>query len=69
MMRWKKTGCGNQLDRQWWAKAGSAQEKMLEGSRHETKRHLCCVNGRKGRTSGRGYRESVDTTLRIEREV
>lgn len=69
MISWKRTGCGNKLDRQWWAKAGSAQEKILQHSRHETKKHLYFVNSRKRRTSGRGYRESVDTTLRIEREV
>lgn len=36
---------------QWWAKAGSAQEKMLPDSKHESKesaQHLGCVNDRKG---------------------
>lgn len=66
MMSWKRTGCGN---KQWWAQARSAQEKMLQDSRHETEKHFCFMNGRKGRMSGRGYRESVDTNLRIEREV
>lgn len=69
MMRWKRTECGNKLDRQWWAEAGSAQEKVLQDSRHETKNHLCCVNDMKGRMSGRGCRESVDTALSIEREI
>lgn len=51
----------------WWAKAGSAQEKVLQDSKHESKepaQHLGCVNDRKGHIwekEGKGQRGKKET--------